>query len=193
MKILFIHFVVLVILSGIGVTSSTAKTAPGPEYLLQDTVKKPIISIEEGNVKPFSVLAIKDSATSIEDISRVLGRGYGELFAFTGRNNLIPMRVMAFYYSYQPPITMDIGIEVGLIPANLPGRIYEKKIQGGKACIAHFQGPYNQVEIAYNAIANKLKEENKEASGQPFEVYLNSPATVKDPYELRTDIYQLYK
>ncbi len=193
MKILFVYLVALAMVCGLKPESSKAYRKTRGTNVLTDTVKKPTVSIEEVTIKPFSVLAIRDSATSMEDISRVLGKGYGELFAFIGKNSLMPLRVMAFYYSYRPPVPIDIAIEIGTIPASLSGRIYEKKIPGGRAFVAHYQGPYNQVAMAYSVIATKLKEDNKEASGQPFEVYLNSPDTVKDPYDLRTDIYQLYK
>ncbi|MFI5154438.1 MAG: GyrI-like domain-containing protein [Chitinophagales bacterium] len=193
MRILLIHFVVLTMLCRFQSEAIEAYHTSGITQMLADTAKKPTVSIEEATVKPFSVLAIRDTATSMEDISRVLGKGYGELFAFIGKNSLMPLRVMAFYYSYQPPIPVDITIEIGKMPASLSGRIFEKKIEGGRAYVAHYQGPYSLVEIAYTAIASKLKEEDNEANGQPFEVYLNSPGTVKDSNELRTDIYQLYK
>jgi effector-binding domain-containing protein len=45
--------------------------------------------------------------------------------------------------------------------------------------------------MAYSALDYWLEKNDKAAGGLPFEVYLNDPVTVQDPYDLRTDIYQL--
>lgn len=161
--------------------------------MIQDTTRKPTVSLEETTVDTMTILVIKDTAASTEDISRIIGAGYGELFTFINQAGLTPGRVMAFYYTYQPPFKMDIAVEVNKVPPQTTGRIKLNRIFGGKAIIAHYQGPYEKVEIAYTAIANWLKEHNQEAKGRPFEVYLNDPFTVKDPYELRTDVYQLIR
>jgi len=52
------------------------------------------------------------------------------------------------------------------------------------------QGPYTQLGEAYNQIESWLKQNNRMARGNPFEIYLNDPSTVKDPSEIKTDIYQ---
>ncbi|MGZ8518270.1 MAG: GyrI-like domain-containing protein, partial [Chitinophagaceae bacterium] len=61
---------------------------------------------------------------------------------------------------------------------------------GGDVLIAHTWGPYDQVGQAYLKIENWLKENNRKPKGNPFEVYLNDPAAVKSPSEIRTDVYQ---
>jgi effector-binding domain-containing protein len=169
----------------------TLTTPKEINYMIQDTARKPTVGLEETTVDSMIILVIKDTATSMEDISRVIGAGYGELFTFINQTGLIPGKVMAFYYTYQPPFKMDIAVEVNKIPAQTTGRIKLNKIFGGKAIVARYRGPYEKVEIAYTAIADWLKQHQQEAKGLPFEVYLNDPATVKDPYELRTDVYQL--
>jgi effector-binding domain-containing protein len=100
---------------------------------------------------------------------------------------------MAQYYSVQPVFIVDVAVEVDKFPTRTQGRIKINKIDGGKAVIAHYKGPYGQIGMAYAAIVSWLKEGNKIADGRPFEVYLDDPATVQDPSELRTDIYQLTK
>ena len=161
--------------------------------MIPDTTRKPTVNLEETTVDTMTILVIKDTAASAEDISRIIGAGYGELFTFINQNGLTPGRVMAFYYTYQPPFKMDIAVEVDRVPPQTTGRIKLNRIYGGNAIVARYQGPYEKVELAYTAIMNWLKEHNQEAKGRPFEVYLNDPATVKDPYELRTDVYQLIR
>jgi effector-binding domain-containing protein len=142
-------------------TSTTPKVI---NCMIQDTTRKPTVSLEETMVDTMTILVIKDTAASTEDISRIIGAGYGELFTFINQSGLTPT-----------------------------GRIKLNRIFGGKAIIARYQGPYEKVDIAYTAITNWLKEHNREAKGRPFEVYLNNPAAVKDPFELRTDVYQLMR
>jgi len=72
----------------------------------------------------------------------------------------------------------------------MTGRIKGKKIMGGDAVVVHYQGPYDQIGLAYSAIAKWLVEHKQKPLQQPFEIYMNDPGTVKDPQLLRTDVYQ---
>jgi len=161
--------------------------------LATDTAKKPVFTLEESTVTPFIILTIRDTAATTAEISRVLGRDYGEIFAFIQQNGFRPGRMMAFYHSYQPTFILEAAIEVDKLPGQLSGRVTAKEVTGGKAIIARYKGPYEQVGIAYAGIYSRLKEQNKTADGPPFEVYLNDPLLVNDPFELRTDVYQLIK
>jgi effector-binding domain-containing protein len=155
-----------------------------------DTIRQPVITLEKAILKPMNILFVTDSS-KIAELGKAFEKGYGELFAFAGANRLQPGKVMAFYHSYTDPVSVEIAIEVDKIPGRLTGRIQSKILSGGEAVIAHYTGPYEQMEIPYNAIMKWLKDNNKQARGLPFESYLNDPATVKDKYELKTDIYQL--
>lgn len=128
-----------------------------------------------------------------QNISQLFERDYGELFRFIGKNRLIPDKVIAFYHSYGPPFSLDAAVEVNRIPGLPSERIKAKYLAGGNAVIARYRGPYEQVGMAYAAIANWLKEHKKATKDKPFEVYLNDPSEVTDPFELRTDVYQLIK
>lgn len=77
-----------------------------------------------------------------------------------------------------------------MLLVGLTGKIKGKTIKGGDAIVVHYQMPYDQIAAAYAAISKWLNENNKKALEQPFEVYLNDPVTVKDPQQLRTDVYQ---
>ncbi|HEY6082191.1 MAG TPA: GyrI-like domain-containing protein [Chitinophagaceae bacterium] len=158
-----------------------------------DTTKKPTFFLEKTSVRPMILLSIKDTAVTMADISQVLGRDYGEIFAFITRNGFKPGRIMAFYSAYQSGFILDAAVEVVTLPGQPTGRITIKKLAGGNAIVAHYRGPYEQVAIAYTAIYGWLKDQNKTADGSPFEVYLNDLHSVTEPSELRTDVYQLFK
>ena len=154
---------------------------------IQDSVK---VELEETSFKDMPVLFINDTASSTEQISNILGKDYGELMQFIQNNKLQPQKFMAWYYSMQPPWRMDVAVQTNSIPEQLNGNIQSRIQKGGKVLIAHMWGPYNQVSQAYIKIENWVKENKRKAKGNPFEVYLNDPATVKSQYEIQTDIYQ---
>jgi effector-binding domain-containing protein len=156
----------------------------------QDTTKKMIYIPEKVTLNSFKVLTVADTAFKTEDIGRLLNKDYQELFSYIDRRKLKAGKVMAFYYSSQLPFVFDAAVEVNSLPVKLTGRIKGKKIKGGDAIVVHYQGSYDQVGAAYTAITKWMKENNKKALEQPFEVYLNDPLTVKDPQQLRTDVYQ---
>ncbi|OQP63773.1 hypothetical protein A3860_22800 [Niastella vici] len=145
---------------------------------------------EKTSLSSFNVLTVADTAFKVEDIGRLLGKGYGELFTYIDKHKLKAGKVMAFYNTPQLPFVFDAAVEVNRLPVGLTGKIKGKKIKGGDAVVVHYQGPYDQIGAAYAAITKWLKENNKKGVAQPFEVYLNDPVTVKDPQQLRTDVYQ---
>lgn len=158
--------------------------------MLQDTLKKSTVSLEQKVLKPMTVLFISDTS-DMTHISNVMQSGYGELFGFINKNGLTPGKVMGFYLSYANPVSLETAVEVDKVPATLTGRIQSKIVEGGDAIVAHYTGPYEKMEAPYNAIAQWIKDNHKQAKGAPFEVYLNSPSTVKDNSELKTDVCQL--
>ena len=176
-----------------GIIESNSFKSPNANHKMHDTIKKPTVFLEESLTKPMTLLVIRDTAATVADISQLFQKDYGELFTFINKNTLIPGKVMAFYHSYGPPFFVDVAVEVNRIPGLLTERIKAKYLAGGNAVIARYQGPYEQVEIAYTAITNWLKQQRKEAKDKPFEVYLNHPSEGTDPFALRTDVYQLIK
>jgi len=164
-------------------------TLPGSIKMayIQDSVK---VELEKTSFQDMPVLYINDTAFSTDKLKDVLGKGYGELMQFIQTNKLQPQKFMAWYYSMQPPWPMDIAVQTTSIPGQLSGRIQSRIQKGGEVIIAHMWGPYDQVGKAYIKIEKWLKENKRKAKGNPFEVYINDPNTVKNQSEIQTDIYQ---
>ncbi len=158
--------------------------------MVQDTVIPVKVQLEKTSFKDMQVLYINDTAATTASIKDILGKGYGELMQFIQGNQLQPQKFMAWYYSMQPPWPMDIAVETNKLPAQLSGRIQSRILEGGEVVIAHIWGPYDQVGKAYAQIYSWLKENNRNAKGKPFEVYINDPNLVSNPSEIQTDIYQ---
>ena len=159
----------------------------------QDSSKRAKLTVVDTMINSFPVVSITDTARNEKEISNVIGRCYGKLFAFTGSHHLKPGRMMASYLPVQGSFYTDVSIEIDKAGVQGEGRIRSEMIQGGNALVVHFKGPYEQTYLAYSAITEWLSAHHKTADRQPIEIYLNSPAFVKDPYELKTDIYQFIK
>ena len=169
------------------------RTSHPATRISQDTAKKPVVSLEETMAGPMNIVMIRDTAETVAQIHLVLSRDYQELFTFTQQNALKTGKVMVFYHTTRPPFIMDVAVETDRFPLQTTGRIRINKYMEGSVIIAHYQGPYEQVGMAYNAIAAWLRGHSKTGIHAPFEVYLNNPAMVTDNYELRTDVYQYIK
>lgn len=138
------------------------------------------------------VLYISDT-TTMESISKSFDSCYGEIFGFINKQGLKPGRVMAFYHSYKNPVILDAAVEIDRLPSILEGRVRIKAVEGGDVVVAHYKGPYEEMELPYKALAEWLEDHDKEGRGIPFEVYLNAPGAVKSKYDLQTDVYQLLR
>lgn len=155
-----------------------------------DTSKKPNFFLEETTIKPMAIVFIRDTV-AMSSLSKIFGTDYAEIFAFISQSGLRPGKTMAFYHNYSDPVSLDVAVEVDQLPVQCKGRIQSRMAEGGSAVVAHYQGPYENMQIPYNAITKWLESNFKQAKGIPFEVYLNDPMTVSDQYELKTDIIQL--
>ena len=187
-------YFVFCLLAIVGVGLFTNSTKPnGPSlgkantYGFPDSVK---IELQRTSFKDMPVLYINDTAASSESIKGILGRDYGELIQFLNKNKLQPLKFIAWYYTTQAPWHMDVAVQTLNISDKLSGRIQSRIQKGGEVLIAHMWGPYDQVGQAYAKIEMWLQENSRKAASAPFEVYLNDPATVKSPSEIRTDVYQ---
>lgn len=159
-------------------------------FLPDDTVVPVKIQLEKTRFNDMAILFVSDTAKLTGDIGSAFSKGYSELMKFAQESGLKPEKFLAWYYSAQPPWTMDIAVETDKLPSALQGRIQSRTEKGGEVLIAHMWGPYSELRQAYVQIQIWLKQNNRIPRGHPFEVYLNDPFTAKDPSEIRTDIYQ---
>jgi effector-binding domain-containing protein len=157
---------------------------------MQQTLKKPTIVLESVLLQPSAVLYINDH-TAISKQNSTIQKDFAVLMNFIDKHTLKPGKKMAFYLSYNNPISLEAAVEVDKIPEVLTEHIHSKTMDGGHAIVAHYTGPYQEMGIAYNAITSKMNDDNQQPKGFPFEVYINDVATVKNMMELQTDIYQM--
>jgi effector-binding domain-containing protein len=146
--------------------------------------------IEEKTMPGMVVLLVRDSAGP-KTYEKVMGKGFGELMAFTKSNKIKCIgHPFAIYIKYDT-VTMNGTMDMGFIVEKADkgkGRIRVEKIPSQNVVMAHYFGPYDKTGDTYRVLSQYIKEAEKEITGGPWEIYVNDPMTVKDPAKLETDI-----
>jgi effector-binding domain-containing protein len=161
--------------------------------------RPPIINISDTIAIKYIVLYMKDSAASSDRISQKLTKIYGvKLPELIKKQQLkVTGPLIAWYKTTKEPFFFEAGIPINKKPAKLPKGVYVKTIGGEKAVVAHFFGPYSLTSMAYDALADYVKSQNKRKIGYPYEMYITDPnnkeGKVVDPYKVQTDIVYPYQ
>jgi effector-binding domain-containing protein len=117
-----------------------------------------------------------------------LGRAYGAIAQYLGELGEQPVGppFTAYYNMDMQNLDVEIGFPVS---GRLPGKddISASEIQGGKVATCLYTGPYSEIEPAYNALSQWMKDNGYEATGVAYEMYLNDPEQTA-PQELQTQI-----
>ncbi len=203
-----IVFQIIVIASLFSCNQSEEKKGPESDIKKDTAVTRspaivakrpPIINITDTLSAKYTVLYIKDSAANVERIGLKLAEIYGfKLAAVINKNNLKTNgQPMAWYNSTKAPYFFEAGIPINKKPAKLPGNIHVKEIAVDSVVVAHFYGPYEMLNEAYDALNDWMKDHKKKIAGKPYEIYVDDPmekdGKMKDPYKVRTDVIFTWK
>jgi effector-binding domain-containing protein len=141
--------------------------------------------IKEQSTQP--ALSIRTS-TSVEHLPQVFGDAFGAIAQYLGELGEEPAGPpFAAYYNMD---MQDLDVEIGIpVTKSLRGRddIKASGIPGGQVATCLHTGPYSEIEPAYNALSEWMKENGYEATGVAYEMYLDDPAETP-PQELKTQI-----
>ena len=157
-------------------------------------VRPGIINIQDTVSPRMIVLYMKDSAASFERIGAKLGKIYGGKLAEALKKSGLKMAgaPMAWYKTFKAPYFFEAGVPVNKKPAKLVPGVFVREMAADSALVAHFYGPYNLLSQGYDALRERLKDENQKNSGAPYEIYVGDPLDKDgkplDPYRVRTDI-----
>ena len=175
---------------GLASLQKAAEASPA----MPTNMPEPKMEIEEKHISTMNILYIKESAGSITEISKKLNNAYTEIGNFIKELGLKTTNApMAFYKGETFPMEFDAAIAVNKLPPATKGRINTKLVMESRAVVVHFFGPYELLPKAYEKIEAWLKVNNKESNGAPYEVYIGDPQTMKDPYQVQTDVYMPIK
>jgi hypothetical protein len=85
---------------------------------------------------------------------------------------------------------VEVGIEVDTVPALLSTGISARQLPGGRFIVAHFEGRYDRVGMAYDAISSTLSVNKWSKIEDPFEVFAPKPYKKDMPEIIMMDVYQ---
>lgn len=126
--------------------------------------------------------------TTVGDLSRELGRGYGEIMGLLTAQGIRPEGApFAMYHNMD---MNDLDVEMGFpvaSPCRGEGRMKPGTIPGGRTAVGVHRGSYDSMKRTYGEMSDFIKENKAVPQGLCYEFYLNDPQTTK-PEELLTEI-----
>ena len=138
------------------------------------------------------VLSIRTHA-AMQDLPAVIGQSFGAVAQYLGQLGQPPAGapVVGYYNMDMQNLDLEIGYPVA---RKLPGQgnIQPSEMSGGKAAACLYTGPYDKIQLAYQALTEWMQAHGHEGTGVCYEVYLNDPAQVP-PEALQTQIMFLIK
>ena len=126
--------------------------------------------------------------TPVQELPKTMHKAYGAIVQHLEEIGEQPESpAYAAYYNID---MQNLDVEIGFpVSKKLQGKndIKSRKIPAGQYASCVFTGPYSDIEPAYNALSQWIKENGYEVTGIAYELYLNDP-DVTPPNELKTEI-----
>lgn len=69
-----------------------------------------------------------------------------------------------------------------------PGEMGSSELPGGQAAVTVHLGPYDSLSQAYERLEGWIRGQGREPGPGPWESYIDDPAEVEDPSQLRTEL-----
>lgn len=143
------------------------------------------------NVSPQNVLYVSASGNTNEDLSGVLANAYAQVTNFMMTNGISfagqPMAITRSWENSMWEFDAAIPVDLEVIEGET-GDIQLGKTYAGRAVKYIQKGSYDQGEASYALMDAYIKEHELEVNGNPWEVYVNDPASVPES-EVLTHIY----
>ena len=126
--------------------------------------------------------------TAVQELPKTMHKAFGAIVQYLVEIGEQPESpAYAAYYNMD---MQNLDVEIGFpVSKKLPGKddIKTSEIPAGKYASCVFTGPYRDIEPAYNALSQWIKENGYEFTGVAYELYLNDP-DVTPSNELKTEI-----
>ena len=148
----------------------------------------PEVKMDEVETKAQKMLTINIKCKK-EEIQKKFGEAMGKLNAYAMKNHA-KMTGPAFEinHAWKDVFDVDAGIPIDKkIPSS--GDIKYSEMKPGKALKAVYWGDYMKMEPTYMAIMKWMKDNNKKATGDSWEVYMTDPMKERDTAKWQTEIY----
>lgn len=145
--------------------------------------------IEIRTLQPQPILGIREATTHAE-ISSTLAKILPEVFGYAMQSGAqLAGPPLSIYHEWNPPHIVLEGAVPLAQPALGNNRVHAGMLPGGPAAVTVHMGPYDKLELAYNALQAWMKENGKQPAGAPWEVYWTDPGQVPNPAEWKTEVF----
>ncbi|UZJ39181.1 MULTISPECIES: GyrI-like domain-containing protein [unclassified Prosthecochloris] len=144
--------------------------------------------LEDLEPRPALTIRLK---TKAGDIAEMFDQGFSAIASYLEEKGKKPQGPpFAIYYN----MDMDhLEVEFGFpVEEGIDGNasIQASMTPSGKAVTSLYIGPYEEAEPVYDALMKWISDNELEATGVAYEIYLNDPA-LTPPEQLKTQVYLL--
>lgn len=144
--------------------------------------------LEDLEPRPALTIRLK---TKAGDIAEMFDQGFSAIASYLEEKGKKPQGPpFAIYYN----MDMDhLEVEFGFpVEEGIDGNasIQVSMTPSGKAVTSLYIGPYEEAEPVYDALMKWISDNELEATGVAYEIYLNDPA-LTPPEQLKTQVYLL--
>lgn len=199
MKTIVTIFALSLLVGCSNITSQAEKISKDTANPLVNTDSKPepkqesdqiVINVEPTLVRPQLFLMMQDVAENAKAAHEKQKVIYSNLDFILKKNSLQPVgSPIAWHYNKANLFVVEAGIPLEKKLAKKEDATYYKETTRCKGAVAHFFGKRSLLPRAYDSLNTWLKENHQTAVGNPWEVYISDPRTIKDRDFLQTDIY----
>lgn len=145
-------------------------------------------------VRNVQVTAIARATLTVAEIGPWLGKTYGAIAHLLTEGQADPAGPPFARYHMLGEGRFEV--EAGF-PATRPikgnDEIQPSELPGGQVAVTIHTGPYDAMQLAYQALVSWVSEHGGELAGDPWEVYFSDPSTEPDPATWRTQVVQPYR
>jgi effector-binding domain-containing protein len=151
--------------------------------------KEPTFTIEETTTKEQFLMVMSDSAQSTTELGEKLGKIFASIGECAGKCKMESAGPpVAWYNGPSAPWKFEAGMPYTTECGHPEKGISVKTLKAGKAVVAHYFGPYEMSDRAYQACEKYIAEHKLTIDGPPYEVYIGDPGTEPDMYKVQTDV-----
>jgi effector-binding domain-containing protein len=142
--------------------------------------------------EPTRTVARRRTHVSGATVGEAIGSGIVALFDFAERRGVEPVGPPIVSFQGEVGLDREFDLEVYLPlveKVDGDGDVDVVQLMGGPSALLIYQGPYEEMQPAYEAIHRWIAEHGYEPAGPHREVYLITPDEVRDPCQHVTEIY----
>lgn len=174
------------------------ETAPCVSLFRSARAKAPSNSSKKGSSLKYTIEKKKVASVPFlymsrqvkpEAIAEALASIFGPVFQYVMANGIqFAGRPTARYASYGPGlVTLEAGMPI-VGTASVEGELLFGSLYGGEVATTTHKGPYENLNLAHEAIQYWIKENKEQTDGAPWEAYVTDPGEVPNPADWITEV-----